>query len=210
MGIGAWYEDKIVPRIIKCGCRSENIMELREQVIPLAAGRVFELGCGAGINQRYYDAAKVENFAGIDPSAKLLQFAQEEVQRKGMDADIRLGFGEAIPFDDDSFDTVVSTFTLCSVNDQGQSLRELRRILKPGGKMLFVEHGRAPDAAVQKWQRRIEPVWRKLMGNCHLSRPIAQAVEAAGFSVTALGQKYMDKAPRFAGWVEWGSAQKVP
>lgn len=206
MGLGGWYEENVVPRFIQCACSAPGIMKLREQVVPLASGAVFEIGCGGGINQQFYDRAKVTSFSGMDPSAKGLEYARAAAAEKGWDADIRHGFGEAIPFDDASFDSVVCTFTLCSVNDQAQTLRELHRILKPGGKLLYAEHGRAPDAGVRRWQNWIEPVWKRLAGGCHLTRPVNGAVDKAGFAVHALGQRYTPKVPRWAGWMEWGEA----
>lgn len=208
MGFGNWYEDKILSRCIRVACGDPKIMELREVVIPLAQGRVFELGVGGGLNQQFYDSARVTGFAGIDPGAKLLDFAREEAAKKGWQADIRAGRGEAIPFEDESFDTVVSTYTLCSVDDQARVLRELRRILKPGGKIIYLEHGRAPDSGPQKWQRRIEPVWKRVMGNCHLTREIGGAVKQAGFQMEPIGQHYQPKMPRWAGWMEWGVGWK--
>lgn len=206
MGLQTWYDEHIVPRFIRCACGTEKIMELREAVVPHACGNVFELGCGGGLNQRYYDTAKVTAFSGVDPSPKLLDYAREQAGRKGWQVDIRAGTGEAIPFADASFDTVVTTFTLCSVQDQGQAIAELRRVLKPGGTLLFAEHGRAPDAGVRRWQERIEPVWKRMAGGCHLTRPVADALAAGGFAVKPAGQAYMPKVPRFAGWMEWGSA----
>lgn len=209
MGLGNWWDEHVVPRIVKLGCGSEHIMELRREVVPLARGRVFELGCGGGINQPLYDPGQVTGFAGLDPSGKLLDYARAEAAKKGWDADIRQGFGEAIPFDDDSFDTVVCTFTMCSVNDQRRALAELRRVLKPGGLFLYAEHGRAPDPDVARWQERIEPVWKRLMGNCHLTRPITSAVEQAGFTATPLARQYMKPGPRWVGWMETGTALKA-
>lgn len=209
MGFGNWYEEHIVPRFIQCACSAPGIMKLREQVVPLASGAVFEIGCGGGINQQFYDRTKVTSFAGMDPSAKGLDYARAAAAEKGWAADIRPGFGEAIPFDDASFDSVVCTFTLCSVGDQAQTLKELRRILKPGGRLLYAEHGRAPDAGVAKWQNRIEPVWKRLAGGCHLTRPVNSAVEQGGFAVHALGERYTPKVPRWAGWMEWGEAVKA-
>ena len=150
MGFARWYDEHIVPRVIQCACSSPAIMKVRDQVVPLAAGKVFEIGCGGGINQQFYDTAKVASFSGMDPSAKGLDYARAAAAEKGWQADIRQGFGEAIPFEDESFDCVVCTYTLCSVGDQAQTVRELRRILKPGGRMLFAEHGSAPDADVRK------------------------------------------------------------
>ena len=149
MGFAQWYDEHVVPRFIQCACSSPAIMKMREKVVPLAKGKVFEIGCGGGINQQFYDPAQVTSFSGMDPSAKGLDYAREAAAKKGWQADIRQGFGEAIPFDDDSFDCVVCTFTLCSVTDQAQTVRELRRILKPGGRLLYAEHGRAPDAGVR-------------------------------------------------------------
>lgn len=209
MGLRTWYEETILSRFIKCACADPKIMELRAKVVPLAEGRVFELGVGGGLNQPLYDPAKVTSFAGIDPGGKLIDYARAAAAEKGWQADIRQGRGEAIPFPDSSFDTVVSTYTLCSVDDQAQVLFELHRILKPGGRLLFLEHGRAPDRAPAKWQRRIEPAWKRMMGNCHLTREVAGAVRNAGFEVEPLGEQYVPKMPRWAGWTEWGAARKA-
>jgi ubiquinone/menaquinone biosynthesis C-methylase UbiE len=185
------------------------IMELRAKIVPLARGEVFELGCGGGINQRFYDSAAITRFAGIDPGGKLLEYARAEAERKGWRADIREGEGEAIPFPDASFDTVVCTYTMCSVADQAQVLREMRRILKPGGRLLFLEHGRAPDPGVAKWQDRIEPWWKPVAGGCHLTRPVTSAVAQAGFAVEPMGARYAPGAPRALGWMEWGVGVKA-
>lgn len=209
MGIASWYEDHVVPRFIQCACSAPAIMKLREKVVPLASGSVFEIGCGGGINQALYDPARVTSYAGMDPSAKGLDYARAAATAKGWNADIRQGFGEVIPFPDAQFDCVVCTFTLCSVGDPAQTLGELRRILKPGGRLLYAEHGRAPDPSVRKWQDRIEPVWKRLAGGCHLTRPIGSAVEAGGFRLHALGARYAPGMPRFAGWMEWGEGVKV-
>lgn len=209
MGFGTWYDEHVVPRFIQCACSSPAIMALREKVVPQASGAVFEIGCGGGINQQLYDSARITSYAGLDPSGKGLDFARAEATKKGWQADIRQGFGESIPFEDARFDTVVCTFTLCSVGSQAETLRELRRILKPGGQLLFAEHGRAPDASVQKWQDRIEPVWKKLAGGCHLTRPVTAAVTAGGFKVHDGGRRYAPKTPKFAGWMEWGRAIKA-
>ncbi len=131
MGLGAWYDERVVPRIIKCACSSPAIAALREKVVPKASGKVFEIGCGGGINQQFYDPGRVVSYSGMDPSTKGLDFAEAAIAKKGWKADIRKGFGESIPFEDESFDCVVCTFTLCSVGDQAQTLKELRRILRP-------------------------------------------------------------------------------
>lgn len=209
MGLRHWYDETILPKIVGAGCGSDEVTELRRHVVPLARGAVFELGCGGGYNQQLYDTAAVTSFAGLDPNGALLDAARARAAEKGWAADIRQGVGEAIPFADASFDTVVCTYTLCSVDDPKRVLAEMRRVLKPGGTLIYLEHGRAPDPALQKWQRRIEPVWRKLMGNCHLTRPIGEAIAPAGFTVQPKGQEYFAGMPKWAGWMEWGVAVKT-
>lgn len=202
-----WWEQHITPRLIRCCCAQPQIMKARSHVVPLAEGAVFELGCGGGINLPFYDQARIKHLSGIDPTPALLDDSKRLVAEAGIASDIREGVGEDIPFATASFDTVVTTFTLCSVDDQIRVLAELKRVLKPGGLAIFLEHGRAPDAGVQAWQRRIEPLWKRMAGNCHLTRPIADAYEAAGFTTTRMGSRYMPKTPRPVGWIEWGVAR---
>ncbi len=203
----SWWERHMVPRLIGCACAQPQIMKARSKIVPSASGDVLELGCGGGINMAFYDPTKIKSFAGVDPSPALLETSRAAAQAIGLDADIRGGVGEALPFSDASFDTVLITFTLCSVDDQRQVLSEMRRVLRPGGKALFLEHGRAPDAGIQTWQRRIEPIWKRIGGNCHLTRPISGAYEDAGFKLSQLEKRYMPKTPRPFGWVESGEAR---
>lgn len=208
--MASWWERHGVPRLIRCACSQGQIMKARSKVVPHASGDVLELGCGGGINMEFYDAARLTSFSGLDPSPELLAMSRAAAQAHGMDADIQLGVGEAMPFADARFDTVVTTFTLCSVASQTAVLAEIRRVLKPGGTALFLEHGAAPDAGVATWQRRIEPVWKRIGGNCHLTRPIADAYDAAGFSVDRQAALYMPKTPRPFGWIEYGAARPIP
>ena len=205
--MSSWWDRHIVPRLIKCACSQGQIMKVRSKVVPLARGDVLELGCGGGINMEFYDPAQINSFSGIDPSPKLLDMTRAAVAARGMAADIKGGVGEAMPFADASFDTVVTTFTLCSVSEQAAVLAEIRRVLRPGGTALFLEHGAAPDADVAKWQRRIEPIWKRIGGNCHLTRPISTAYASAGFAVEPLGEGYVPKSPRPMAWVEYGTAR---
>jgi len=208
MGLKQWYDAHIMPRLVTCACSQGQVLKRRSQLVPLARGDVFEIGCGGGINQQFYNASAITSYSGIDPHAGLLEGTIVQAKIKGWPADIREGVGEAIPFPDRSFDTVVCTFTLCSVEDPARVLSEMRRILRPGGQALFLEHGRAPDANVARWQDRIEPYWKPMAGGCHLTRPIGSAFRGAGFEVEPLGQGYLPKTPRFAGWNEWGMARK--
>lgn len=208
MGLGQLYDRHVMPRMITLACGQKAVTRRRRDVVPLAEGKVFELGCGGGLNQTLYDTSRITSFSGIDPHEALLAGARAQAAAKGWDVDIRQGVGEDIPFRDGTFDTVVCTYTLCSVQDPGQVMAEMRRILRPGGKLLFLEHGRAPDPDVAKWQDRIEPLWKPLAGGCHLTRPIGSALRGAGFAVEPLGQAYLDKTPRVLGWMEWGVARK--
>lgn len=209
MGLAAWYEARIMPKLITCACSQGQVMKRRAAVVPLARGDVFELGCGGGINHAFYDTQAITSYAGIDPHEGLLDATRQAAAAKGWQADIRQARGEAIPFPDGRFDTVVCTFTLCSVHDPSRVLGEMRRILRPGGALLFCEHGLAPDRSVARSQERIEPVWKRLAGGCHLTRPISAALDQAGFAVETLGKGYTPQAPRFAGWMEWGAARKL-
>lgn len=209
MGFKSWYDAHIMPRMVTLACSQGQIMKRRSFIVPLASGDVFELGCGGGLNQQFYQNSLISSFAGIDPHAGLLEEARANARARGWENEIREGVGEDIPFPAGQFDTVVCTYTLCSVEDPEKVLSEIKRVLKPGGRMLFLEHGKAPDANVIKWQTRIEPFWKKLAGGCHLTRPIGSALRGAGFEVEPLGQGYIPKTPRFAGWMEWGVARKT-
>lgn len=209
MTLGRWYENAVLPRMITFACGQPEIAEYRARVVPLATGAVFEIGCGAGHNQAHYDHSRVTSLAGIDPNGPLLEGARRRAAEQGWDPDFRQGTGEAIPFGDAAFDTLVCTYTLCSVGDVDRVTAEMRRVLKPGGRLLFLEHGRAPDPGPARWQRRIEPVWKRLMGNCHLTREVGAALDRGGFAVEPMGSEYFPKMPRWAGWTEWGAARRL-
>jgi SAM-dependent methyltransferase len=200
------YDRFILPRLLGCACSSSPIMRQRAKVVPRAQGRVLELGVGMGLNLAYYDPEKVTGVIGVDPAAELRAAALAAPRDPRLAVTIEDGTAEALPFEDRSFDTVVCTFTLCSVCAPAQALAEARRVLKPQGRLLFCEHGLAPDAGLAKWQRRIEPVWKRIAGGCHLTRPIESAIAAAGFTVRDIDRMYVPKTPKFAAWNEWGSA----
>ncbi|MEP2990165.1 MAG: class I SAM-dependent methyltransferase [Parasphingorhabdus sp.] len=203
------WEKYAVPKLITFACSQPAVMKDRSKIVPKAQGNVLELGCGGGINLQFYDRERVEKLTGLDPSAELLDYTRSEAQSRGIDMEILDGIGEAMPFKDDSFDTVLTTFTLCSVQDGAQVLNEMRRVLKPGGKILFLEHGRAPDAGPEKWQQRLEPMWKHIAGGCHLHRPVIKKFEANGFEVANSDGHYAPKTPRFLGWMEMGEARPI-
>ena len=164
---------------------------------------------GSGLNLPFYDAAKVSVVEAVEPSEPLRRKALAAAETSGLNARIIDGRAEALPYDAAAFDTVVCTFTLCSVQNPAAALAEARRVLKPDGRLLFCEHGLAPDDAVVKWQRRIEPVWKAIAGGCHLTRPVASSIGAAGFRVETCETMYLPGTPHWAGWNEWGSAAQA-
>jgi len=200
------YDRFILPKLLKCACSAPPMMKQRAKVVPRAEGRVLELGIGMGLNLALYDPGKVTSVTGVDPAPELRAVAEAAPRDPRLSVKVEDGTAEALPFEDASFDCVVCTFTLCSVHTPAKALSEARRVLKPGGRFLYCEHGLAPDPGVAKWQRRIEPVWKALAGGCHLTRPITTAIEAAGFKVGRRDSMYVPGTPRFAGWNEWGEA----
>lgn len=207
--MNSWWDRHVVPRLIGCACRQPAVMKDRSRVVPLASGDVLELGCGGAANLAYYDWYKVKSLSGIDPSPELLDRAHAELADLGRSANFVAGVAEALPFASASFDTVVTTFTLCSVQNTVAALSEARRVLRQGGRLLYVEHGLAPDAAPAKWQSRIEPAWKHIAGGCHLTRPVTSAISAAGFACDAPHGHYMKRTPKWLGWVEYGEARLV-
>jgi ubiquinone/menaquinone biosynthesis C-methylase UbiE len=203
----SFYDRHIMPRLIGCACSTRPIMKQRAKIVPQAAGKVLELGIGGGANLSFYDPAKVESVSGVDPSAEMRARATKAERPAGLNVEVRDGTAEALPFEDASFDTIVCTYTLCSVQSPAAALAEARRVLRPGGRLLFCEHGLAPDPGVAAWQGRVEPVWKKMAGGCHLTRPVARTIEHAGFWFDRFDSMYLPGTPRIAGWNEWGSAR---
>lgn len=201
------YDRVVLPRLISLACSAEPIRKQRLKVVPHAEGRVLELGIGGGLNLAFYDPAKVERVIGVDPSRELRRRAEQAPRPPGLEVELREGEAEALPFDNGAFDTIVCTFTLCSVRDPAKVLGEARRVLKPGGALMFSEHGLAPDAGVQRWQRRIEPLWKHIAGGCHLTRPPAASIAGAGFTLIDVQSMYLPGTPRPMGWSEWGLAR---
>ena len=207
--MASFYERHVLPHLIGCACGARPIRRQRAKVVPGASGRVLELGIGGGLNLEFYDPEKVASVTGVDPSEGLRAKARAAPRAAGLKVEILDGQAERLPFDAASFDTIVCTFTLCSVGSPTSALSEARRVLKPSGQFLFSEHGLAPDEAVQRWQRRIEPVWKHIAGGCHLTRPVAASIERAGFAIETVETMYLPGAPRAMGWSEWGCARNL-
>lgn len=181
-------------------------MRQRGRLVPRASGRVLELGVGMGLNLALYDPARVSSVSGVDPAPELRAMAEAAPRPEGLQVEILAGVAEDLPFEAASFDSVVCTFTLCSVHSPERALAEARRVLKPGGRLFYCEHGLSPDVDVARWQRRIEPLWKRLAGGCRLTRPILPLIAGAGFSTLDAESAYLPKVPRFAGWNVLGEA----
>jgi ubiquinone/menaquinone biosynthesis C-methylase UbiE len=200
-----FYQDRILPFVIHRAMRQRNLAAYRDRVVPAAEGRVLEIGIGSGLNLPFY-TRKAEHVIGLDPSPRLLSMARQAARPALGPVEFVEGSAEAVPLEDGSVDTVVTTWTLCSIPDVARSLRELRRVLKPGGRLLFVEHGRAPDASVRWWQDRLNPAWKRLGGGCHLNRAIETLIEGAGFQFERIETGYM-RGPRPLAFMYEGSAR---
>ena len=182
-------------------------MKQREKVIPFANGRVLEVGCGSGTNFSLYDRNRVEQLFALEPHGEMIAKAKSHPDRfEGLDIEFIEAGGEAVPIETGSLDTVIFTFTLCTIPDWAASLREARRVLKPGGRLLYSEHGGAPDPSIAKWQRRLEPVQKALAGGCHLTRVPTQMLESEGFRIADGQTMYLPKTPKPLGFAYWGAA----
>lgn len=190
----SFYNDRILPHVINLAMRNRELLPYRERVLSQAHGRVLEIGIGSGLNLPLY-GSRVDAILGLDPAARLITMAQDAANRSKIPVTLITGSAQAIPIDSNSIDTLVTTWTLCSIPDAVAALQEMRRVLKPGGELLFVEHGLAPEENVRKWQNRLTPVWKRIGGGCHLNRPIRALIEGAGFRMIRLDTGYA-KGPR--------------
>jgi ubiquinone/menaquinone biosynthesis C-methylase UbiE len=200
----SFYQRVIVPHLIHFSMRQERLEPYRRRVVPAAKGRVLEIGVGSGINFRFYPD-NTKQIVGIDPSAKLLAMAESAATAMKSPVELIEASAEELPLEDRSVDTVVSTWTLCSIPDVPRALREMRRVLRPDGRLLFVEHGQAPEENVSRWQRRLTPIWRRLAGGCHLDRPIDALIRGAGFEIDRLETGYME-GPKLLTFLYEGAA----
>jgi ubiquinone/menaquinone biosynthesis C-methylase UbiE len=198
------YERWVLPPILDLVMQQKHLTQYRRAVVAAARGRVLEIGVGSGLNFPLY-GKQVELVCGIDPSPRLLAIARRRAKGSGVPVDFLLGSATAIPLADDSVDTVVMTWTLCSIPDPLAALREMRRVLKPDGNLCFVEHGLSPDPGVERWQHRITPAWRRIAGGCHLDRKIDELIRLAGFEVTNLHVEYAP-GPRAMSYMYEGCA----
>lgn len=200
-----FYQNKIVPCLIHLSMRQKNLLPYRQRVIRAAEGRVLEIGIGSGLNLGLY-GDKVGQVIGLDPSPKLLGMARDAAREASLTVELLEGSAERVPLEDRSVDTVVTTWTLCTIPDAGRALSEARRVLKPSGRLLFVEHGLAPEAGVRRWQDGLNPVWKRISGGCNLNRAISEIVRHAGFHIERLETGYM-KGPKPMAFMYEGAAR---
>jgi ubiquinone/menaquinone biosynthesis C-methylase UbiE len=203
-----FYSHFILPRMLDAAMSTKPIRYQRRKVVPRAEGRVLEVGFGAGHNLPYYDASKVSHIWALEPAQEMRARAAERVAASPIALEFLDLPGEQIPLENDSADTVLVTYTLCTIPDVMAALGQMRRVLKPSGRMIFCEHGEAPDDGVRRWQRRLTPAWKVLGGGCHLNRPIPDLIREGGFRVDDIETMYLPGTPRFAGFNYWGSATR--
>jgi ubiquinone/menaquinone biosynthesis C-methylase UbiE len=200
------YDKYVLPKFLNCACGSKPVEYQRKKVVPNAEGIVLEIGIGSGLNLPFYDNSKVTQIWGLDPSEELSSMAKETAKNLDIDVKFISGGAEEIPLPDNYFDTALVTYTMCTIPEVIRANIEIKRVLKSTGKLIFCEHGKAPDLNIAKWQSRIDPIWGKLAGGCHLNRDIPSILEDSGYKIIELDQMYLPSTPKVAGYNYWGFA----
>jgi SAM-dependent methyltransferase len=199
------YEKYILPRATHFACSSNPTTRQRQKVVPLAEGRVLEIGIGTGLNLPHYDTTRVTKLWGLDPSPEMRKLTEKAAESVPLDVELIGLPGDEIPLESASVDTVVITYTLCTIPETEPALRQMARVLRPGGTLIFCEHGAAPDERVRRWQDRMNPLWRRLGGGCQLNRPIPDLIEGGGFRIEEMDTMYIP-GWRPASFNYWGTA----
>jgi len=199
-----WYERNLLPHLVNLACGTPPIRKQRMKIIPRATGRVLEVGIGSGLNIPFYDLSRIKTLTGIDTMLNIPQLALKRIESAGIDIRLVCLSAEKLPIADASFDTVVSTYTLCTLQNPLIALNEIRRVLAPGGRLLFSEHGRAPERDVEKWQTRLQPYWSRIAGGCMLDRDIPSLLRQAGFYPDVQSQYLF--GPKILSYHYWGEA----
>ena len=200
------YDKYVLPKFLNCACGSKPVEYQRKKVVPNAEGIVLEVGIGSGLNLPFYDNSKVTQIWGLDPSEELSSMAKETAKNLDIDVKFISSGAEDIPLPDNYFDTALVTYTMCTIPEVIRANIEIKRVLKSTGKLIFCEHGKAPDLNIAKWQSRIDPIWGKLAGGCHLNRDIPSILEDSGYKIIELDQMYLPSTPKVAGYNYWGFA----
>ncbi|MFV1871771.1 MAG: class I SAM-dependent methyltransferase [Oleiphilus sp.] len=203
------YEQHILPHLINCACGSPPVSEIRQRIVPRCFGKVLEIGMGSGLNLPFYNAQQVEFIWGLEPSEGMRRKAEKNLQRSDLEIKWLDLPCEQIPLPDNCTDTVLLSFSLCTIQNTEQALAEIHRVLKPDGKLLFAEHGISQDMAIAKWQNRLNPVWKRLAGGCHLNKAIDTLISKANFEISQLERFYQCNIPKPAGYIYLGEANKL-
>ena len=200
------YDKYVLPKFLNCACGSNPVSRQRQKVVPLVEGKVLEVGVGTGLNLPFYDKSKIDELWGLDPSEELSDMARKLADRENIVVNFISSGAEEIPLPDSYFDSVLITYTMCTIPEVARANREIKRVLKTGGKLIFCEHGEAPDENIRKWQKRINPFWGKLAGGCNIDRKIPTLIQNSGFEIVELEEMYLPKTPKIAGYNYWGYA----
>ena len=202
-----FYANRVVPHLVNWAMRNRELQPFRQRVVSAAEGRVLEIGIGSGVNLPLYPQ-KVTEVLGLEPSERLIRMSRNVVVRPGLNLQLIEGSAEAIPLHRNTLDTVVTTWTLCTIPDALGALQEVHRVLKPGGQLLFVEHGLAREDKIRRWQNRLTPIWRRIAGGCRLNRPIRDLIEKAGFQITEITTEYIE-GPKLMTYFYQGRARPI-
>ena len=200
------YDKYVLPKFLNCACGSNPVSRQRQKVVPLVEGKVLEVGVGTGLNLPFYDKSKIDELWGLDPSEELSDMARKLADRENIVVNFISSGAEEIPLPDSYFDSVLITYTMCTIPEVARANKEIKRVLKRGGKLIFCEHGEAPDENIRKWQKRINPFWGKLAGGCNINRRIPSLIQNSGFEIVELEEMYLPKTPKIAGYNYWGYA----
>lgn len=201
------YQRHIEPALVGFACSLKPISKQREKITPRAHGAVLEVGFGSGLNLPFYDVGRVSKLYALEPSEGMRRRARRRLAETPLDVELLDLPGEEIPLPDGAVDSVLITYTMCTIPDVARALGEMRRVLKPGGEMYFCEHGRAPDPGVARWQDRLNGVWGVFAGGCNLNRDIPGLLRKSGFALSGLEEMYLPGTPKFAGYNYWGTAK---
>ena len=200
------YDRYILPHLLNCTCNQKPVIHQRRKVVPHAKGNILEIGIGSGLNIPFYEAEGIDKIWGIDPTEELVAMAKNQVKDDTPDIELIISKAEEIDFDDAFFDTILMTYTMCTIINLSEAFTELKRVIKPTGKLIFCEHGMAPDKNVIKWQNRINTFWPKISGGCNINKEIPSIIESSGFSILDLENMYLPKTPKVLGYNYWGTA----
>jgi ubiquinone/menaquinone biosynthesis C-methylase UbiE len=200
------YEKYLLPKLLDKCCSTKPINYQRNKIVPYVKGTVLEIGIGSGLNIPYYDKLNINKVYGLDPSAELCEMAKMTARDHQIDINFLIDGAEEIKLSSNTIDTILITYTLCSIPNLNESLKEIKRVMRPDAKILFCEHGIAPDLNIRKWQNRINPLWSKMFGGCNINRDIPLILSDSGFKVNNLQQMYLPSTPKIVGYNYWGTA----